>query len=149
MSDTRHKNKLSEELVTKLQNYYDEGNSCQKTADKFGVGKTTVRSYVTIRPKKLLTDKERKASAVKAVTKRRRKIKEMAIEYKGGKCCKCSYNRCNDVLEFHHLDPSKKDFNISQRGHSRSWVRVKKELDKCIMVCSNCHREIHAGLIEA
>lgn len=72
----------------------------------------------------------------------------MAVEYKGGKCSVCGYDRCADALEFHHLDPSQKDFGISSKGYTRSWDKVKEELDKCILVCSNCHREIHSGLIK-
>ena len=68
----------------------------------------------------------------------------MAIEYKGGKCENCGYNRCIEALEFHHLDPEQKDFQFSGNGHCKSWTRVKAELDKCILVCSNCHREIHS-----
>jgi predicted DNA-binding protein YlxM (UPF0122 family) len=148
MSEIKNNSKLSDELIHKIREYYNKGYSCQKTAIKFGVGKTTVRKYVDIRPRKVLTDEQRKVNAVKAVNKRRRKIKEMAIAYKGGVCQECGYDKCNSALEFHHLDPNEKDFNISKNGHSRSWKRVKDELDKCILVCSNCHKEIHAGLIE-
>lgn len=99
-----------------------------------------------------LTDEERKERrrkmSVKHVSERRRKIKEMSIEYKGGKCIICGYDKCNGALEFHHLDPSEKDFNISRKGITRSWDRVKEELDKCICVCANCHREIHNGCID-
>jgi hypothetical protein len=82
--------------------------------------------------------------SIEAVQRRRYKVKEQAVEYKGGKCEICGYNKCIDALEFHHLDPSQKDFGISQKGYTRSWENVKKELDKCIMVCSNCHKEIHS-----
>jgi len=51
-------------------------------------------------------------------------------------------------LEFHHLKTNEKDFGISQKGYTRSWVKVKKELDKCVMLCANCHREIHAGKLQ-
>ena len=78
-----------------------------------------------------------------AVNKRRRKLKMMAVEYKGGKCEKCGYDKCIGALEFHHLDPSQKDFAISSTGSTRAWSKIQKELDKCILVCSNCHREIH------
>jgi 5-methylcytosine-specific restriction endonuclease McrA len=71
----------------------------------------------------------------------------MSVQYKGGKCCICGYDKCYDALEFHHLDPSQKDFGLSSNGHTRSWEKVKEELDKCILVCANCHREIHAHLI--
>lgn len=80
------------------------------------------------------------------VKKRRKNLKIEAVDYKGGKCECCGYNSCIDALEFHHLDPSEKDFGISKNGDTRSWIRVKEELDKCILVCSNCHREIHAGI---
>lgn len=76
----------------------------------------------------------------------RRKIKQMAIEYKGNKCLRCGYDTCSYGLVFHHLDPSKKSFGIAKNGHIRSWDETKKELDKCILVCQNCHAEIHSGL---
>ncbi len=84
---------------------------------------------------------------VEAVQKRRDKIKELAIEYKGGKCCICGYNKCHSALEFHHLNPETKDFSISANGYTRSWKEVKDELNKCILVCANCHRELHSGII--
>ena len=80
-----------------------------------------------------------------AVSKRRKKIKQMAIEYKGGSCEVCGYYKCSAALEFHHINPTQKDFSIASNGHSRSWEKVKNELDKCIMVCANCHREMHAN----
>lgn len=76
----------------------------------------------------------------------RRKRKRMAIEYKGGKCVFCGYDKCQDALGFHHLESEKKEFGLSSStGLCRSWEKVKKELDKCILVCANCHAEIHAG----
>jgi len=89
---------------------------------------------------------DRKEYLIEAVYKRRKKIRIMAVEYKGGKCETCDYNRCIEALEFHHKDPLEKDFNISSKGHSRSWSRVKVELDKCIILCANCHRELHVKL---
>ena len=71
-------------------------------------------------------------------------IKVKAVEYKGGCCEKCGYNKYVGALEFHHLDPTQKDFAIGSKGYTRSWEKVKKELDKCILVCANCHREIHS-----
>lgn len=72
----------------------------------------------------------------------------MAISYKGGKCCICGYSKCNAALEFHHLNPNEKDFGIASKGYTRAWNKVKEELDKCILVCSNCHRELHNGVID-
>ena len=94
------------------------------------------------------TYSDRREYLIKAVALRRQRIKIKALEYKGTHCQNCGYNKCNRALEFHHLDPSKKDFAISYKGHCRSWKRVKAELDKCILVCSNCHQEIHAGLLQ-
>ena len=82
-----------------------------------------------------------------AVKKRRHNTKELLIAYKGGKCEVCGYDRCIDALEFHHTDPLSKDFGISEKGYTRSFKANKKEVDKCILVCANCHREIHNGLI--
>jgi predicted HNH restriction endonuclease len=87
---------------------------------------------------------DRRQYLIVAVRKRRKKIRQMAIEYKGGRCQKCGYNTCVDALEFHHSDSSLKDFSISEKGYTRSWVATKEELDKCILLCANCHREIHA-----
>ncbi len=83
-----------------------------------------------------------------AVTKRRRKLKEMLVEYKGGKCIICGYKKTPWALDLHHIDPSKKDFGMSVRGLTRSLERLKKEADKCIILCANCHREIHAGITQ-
>ena len=60
----------------------------------------------------------------------------------------CGYNRCPGALEFHHMDPTKKDFSISVDGMTRAWSKVKDELEKCVLVCANCHREIHAGVTQ-
>jgi hypothetical protein len=81
------------------------------------------------------------------VQRRRHTINQKAIEYKGGKCIICNYNRCNSALEFHHLDPNEKEFGFGIKGITHAWEKVRKELDKCILVCATCHREIHANYI--
>ena len=70
----------------------------------------------------------------------------MSIYYKGGQCQLCGYEKCLQALEFHHLESSCKDFGISDKGYTRSWKKIKEELDKCILLCANCHREVHSGL---
>lgn len=55
----------------------------------------------------------------------------------------CGYNKCNTALEFHHIEPKEKSFAISTDIHTKSEVELKQELDKCILVCRNCHAEIH------
>jgi hypothetical protein len=71
--------------------------------------------------------------------------KKRAVEYKGGKCERCGYDKCVDALEFHHINPTQKDKNFVNIK-IRKWETQKNELDKCICVCANCHREIHAEL---
>ena len=79
---------------------------------------------------------------------RQKRFKQQCIEYKGGKCVSCGYKKCNNVLEFHHLDPSKKEFSIAHARLTSFNDEVKKELDNCALVCANCHREIHAGFLD-
>lgn len=78
---------------------------------------------------------------------RRFDLKERAVAYKGGSCQRCGYSRNRCALQFHHLDPSQKDFQIGGH-HGRSWDILKLELDKCILVCANCHSEIHAEQLQ-
>lgn len=96
---------------------------------------------------KTRTYQDRSAYLIKAVSKRRQKIKSMAVEMMGGECQFCGYSSYLGALEFHHIGPEKKKFGLSKDGITRSWERVKNELKNCILVCSNCHREIHGGLI--
>ncbi|MDP3900065.1 MAG: hypothetical protein Q8Q23_03215 [bacterium] len=83
-----------------------------------------------------------------AVAKRRKTIRQMAIDFKGGKCEICGYSKCIKALEFHHLNSNGKDFGISAKGYTRSWDEVKKEIKKCILLCANCHREAHEGITQ-
>ena len=64
--------------------------------------------------------------------------KEKLVQYKGGKCCICGYDKCMTSLHFHHRDPNEKDFGVT--GKTVSYERLMKEVDKCELVCSNCHR---------
>jgi len=77
-----------------------------------------------------------------AVFNRLRENKRLAVEYKGGKCYKCGYSKCQAALDFHHLDSKQKDPNWKKM---RSWKfeKIIDELDKCVLVCRNCHSEIH------
>ena len=76
------------------------------------------------------------------VFNRYRENKRLAVEYKGGKCVLCGYKKCLAAMDFHHRDPSKKDPNWKKM---KSWSldKIKSELDKCDLVCRNCHSEIH------
>jgi hypothetical protein len=81
-----------------------------------------------------------------AVIDWRRRLKLKAVTYKGGRCLACGYSRCVRAFKFHHIDPGSKDFSISQV--TRSWDNVRAELDKCILLCGNCHDEVHAGMLD-
>lgn len=77
----------------------------------------------------------------------RKSSKQRIISSMGGACCICGYNKCDSSLAMHHLDPSKKDFNFgSVRASPVNWNSIVEELRKCILVCHNCHCEIHAGV---
>lgn len=90
---------------------------------------------------------DEKCSHTEAVTIKRRAIKNMLIQFAGGKCQHCGYDKCTRALEFHHLDPSQKDFGIS-KTLTKSVAKLKEEVSKCILLCSNCHAEIHQELYE-
>ena len=70
-----------------------------------------------------------------------------AIKYKGGKCIECGYDKCHGALEFHHRNPKTKKYNWNQLK-IRPWKIVLKELDKCDLLCANCHREKHTKKID-
>ena len=76
---------------------------------------------------------------------KKRELKLAAIQYKGGKCSLCPESE-PVCLEFHHIDPSTKEFEIATAGYLMSG-RMKRELDKCVILCSNCHHKVHAGLV--
>ena len=128
---------LTTELIRKAQELYDEIGSIKEVGKKLGVSYDRLNKVVILKRPSNITKSE-------AVIRWRNRVKTKLVEYKGGKCQCCGYNRCIRALEFHHLDPSQKDFTIS--GKSKSFEMLKKEADKCILVCSNCHKEIHAGI---
>lgn len=77
---------------------------------------------------------------------RSKSFKEQCVQYKGGSCIRCGYSKYSGALEFHHRDPSQKDFGLAQI-HTRRWSeKIEAELDKCDLLCANCHREVHGEL---
>jgi transposase len=82
-----------------------------------------------------------------AVVRRRRKVKQILVAEAGGRCRLCGYDRCIAALEFHHIDPEAKDFGLARCGAHRI-ERLRAEAAKCVLLCSNCHAEVEAGLIE-
>lgn len=81
----------------------------------------------------------------------RQNTKKIYIEYKGNKCEECGYNNCQASLSFHHLDPNEKEIqfsNISERVNNIEDIKniIIKELDKCQILCMNCHNEKHVDI---
>jgi len=90
------------------------------------------------------TSKLQYNSTYKNQQKRGHKRKRILVEQMGGKCIVCGYNKNLSVLSFHHEEPSKKKFPLDIRHLSNhSWVKCQKEAKKCILLCLNCHGELH------
>lgn len=84
-----------------------------------------------------------KGCAAKKSRKPKQRFKEECVAYKGGRCTRCGYGKCPAALEFHHRNPSEKEFSLRDISTVILTEGVKAELDKCDLVCSNCHKEIH------
>jgi formate-dependent nitrite reductase cytochrome c552 subunit len=76
----------------------------------------------------------------------RRDLKVRAVTFMGGACEGCGRTGPSAAFDFHHKDAAGKDFGISQDGIPRRWEKIIAELAKCVMLCANCHREVHAGV---
>lgn len=88
-------------------------------------------------------------SSSQSVKDWRRKTKTRMIDAMGGRCSICSYQKSQNALEFHHLDPAEKDFSFgSIRSNPKNWPAIVAELSKCVLLCANCHREVHEGTTE-
>lgn len=79
--------------------------------------------------------------------RRHRLFKQKCLDYKGGSCEHCGYNKFYGALEFHHIDPNEKDFTISKAKGLRFDEKITTELDKCVLLCSNCHKEEHGRIL--
>lgn len=71
--------------------------------------------------------------------------KRYCVNYMGGRCTLCGYNRCLRALHFHHINPHEKDFDVSQMAY---WDEIEEELEKCVLLCANCHMEVHEGMVD-
>ena len=80
----------------------------------------------------------------KDVKKWRQLLKERLVEGFGGICCVCKMKDHPVIYDFHHLDSDRKEFTLS--GKIRAWKIIVEEAQKCVMLCSHCHRKIHSGL---
>jgi hypothetical protein len=140
--------------------YFEQNPKCQRT-QKF-CSKKCLTHYFNRRRKKI-NHKKRRCKAcgnwfqpkhknklycnVKCWNRANRHLdrlarKQRAVTYKGGKCQRCGYNNCLAALEFHHRNPKYKKETIGLWDRP-TWKRLKRELDKCDLLCANCHREVH------
>lgn len=83
-----------------------------------------------------------------AVAERRRKVKRILVQEAGGRCLICGYDRSVAALQFHHIDPESKRFNVSQKGHTVGIDLAREEASKCALLCANCHTEIEMGIAQ-
>jgi 5-methylcytosine-specific restriction endonuclease McrA len=89
-----------------------------------------------------------KACRSKNVANSRRRTKEKLVNLFGGCCQICKYDRYVGALEFHHINPETKLFGLSKSGLNRNFKTLLAEASKCMLLCSNCHKELEAGIIK-
>lgn len=140
-SDPKKIDVLTPELLKEIQERYNEVGNLKKVAKEYHTSATRLREagIEVLKPQKDYKNITPQASCAQ-------KTKLKAIEYKGGKCQICRYNKSIRALTFHHINPEEKSFGIS--GGTKSFEKLKPELDKCILVCQNCHAEIHDGITQ-
>lgn len=129
----QHKNKKNTILKEDIFKLRKQGLSYNAISKKLGCSKGTISYYIGGGVKSKVNERQRK---------NRRAKKQALVDYLGGKCSMCGYDKCLGALEFHHLDPNEKEFSVALIK-DKSLDELKQEADKCILVCSNCHKEIH------
>lgn len=119
-----------------MENYICGNCKQSLTADSF---------YPRSKTGKRSTDRSSycKTCVNKLSTQRHHIFKEACLEYKGGVCELCGYSRNKAALDFHHRDSLSKEFSPSKQSSTKFSNRIKLELDKCMLLCANCHREVH------
>jgi len=79
----------------------------------------------------------------------RRRTKERIIQAFGGSCGICGYNKCQRSLDIHHLNPLQKEFSLASiRAWPKAWTSIVVELRKCVLLCKNCHGEVHDNVTQ-
>lgn len=123
-------------MTEQIQKLKSEGKSIRDIAKIVGLSRTAVwcRCFPT--------------KAALAQKKRCRNHKAELIQLRGGKCEICGYNKCLTALDFHHKDETQKKFSISN-GYRTSQPKklILEEIKKCVLLCSNCHHEVHEGMV--
>jgi len=135
------KSKISEDNFDIMKKMINDGVTQKEISEKLKISISTIKRY---KDKSFEELNKYRGYMLSFMKDRRKDIKKQAVEYMGGSCKLCGYNKCFTALSFHHIDPETKDFQIS--GTNRCWEKIKKELDKCVMLCTNCHLEVHDGI---
>ena len=151
-------------------NLYNSGLTCLEISKQLGIYRITISRHLKeagiLVKKRLNEDQRKKTEKIKYceiceketkgrgkvcmscyTNTRRYRMKSKMIDYKGGKCKKCDDGDLDiSCYDFHHIDPNQKEFNLSGLNSAKmSWDKVKEELDKCVLLCSNCHRTEHSN----
>ena len=132
--------KLTQEKINEINKLFNLGVPKIKISKELNLGYSTIKKYTDLLIKK--TPEEVRFSQYERHKNWRINIKIKGVEYLGGKCNRCGYNNCIAALDFHHKDSDEKEFNITG-GNLKSFEKIKSELDKCELLCANCHREHH------
>ena len=131
-------------------------NKCKlkKSLDEFNRNSTKkdgLQSYCKIcsneSAKKDYKDNNRKNLFIERANSRKQEMKILFNKVRSGNGCAFCEEREICCMDFHHLDPLQKDVNVSYLCECKSKDRMLNEMKKCVVVCSNCHRKIHAGLL--
>lgn len=138
---SRTPQKISVELIDLVNQYYSN-HTAKDTALKFNISISTVKRCSVLNKRKYLTAEERKINNYNRVKTHRQKLKQKAVDYLGGKCLFCDYSKSVWSMHFHHKNSVDKSFTISEY-QNLSWNTIRKELDKCMLICANCHGEVH------
>ena len=88
--------------------------------------------------------RKRMESIVNKTNQRRREYKIKLVQIAGGKCSRCGYDKCMDALAFHHKKGSEKEGGVGKLISNIGWKKLKKEIEKCELLCANCHFEHHS-----
>lgn len=141
----------------KIIEKYNSGISANEISKELKIGKKTVyrvlnKNGITlqknIKKNCLICNKEceKNLCGTCNTNLRRYRVKKLAVEYLGSSCERCGWKGDLSGFDFHHKDPNKKDFNPSAlQLANKSWILVKKELDKCELLCALCHRLEHSN----
>lgn len=135
------KHDYNELFQNQVVEFYLNVKSLRKTAEHFNLPRYIIRGFISDNDVNNINNNRKKISKSESVISWRKRRKIELVKYKGGKCEICGYDKSIRALQFHHKSPKGKDFTISGKSYSKE--TLIKEVDKCILVCSNCHHEIH------